>query len=57
MQETRRTIELKLANDAKHKHDLETKLKEAEMHKREHERKKAKEKEVNYIGGRNGDSA
>ena len=46
MQETRRTIQEKLALDAKHKDDLQAKLLEAELHKKEHERKKAKEKQV-----------
>ena len=46
MQETRRTIQEKLATDAKHKDDIQAKLRETELHKQEYDRKKAKEKRV-----------
>lgn len=46
MQETRRTIQEKLAIDAKHKDDLQARLQEAELRKKEHEKKKAKETQV-----------
>ena len=48
MQETRRTIQEKLASDAKHKDDLQAKLRETELHMQEYDRKKAKEKRVRW---------